>query len=171
MKSIKFVTKSRILVSSALILCISGMILPACQTQMVTLPAVQGRPLYGVDVSNNLVRFGSQSPDVITNSFAISGLYDGETILGIEVTYDVVFGPVRAAFDFVGGGMKRLCFEVIDFDGCVVSIVEEPEDFRLYLLSGKKSPLFARSGTFHFQLLLARSRFGGAQSRVCSVWS
>ena len=68
--------------------------------------------------------------------------------------------PVRAAFDFVGGDMKRLCFNVIGFDMRVVSIVEEPEDFRLHLLSGAESPLFAKSGTFHFQLLLARARFG-----------
>lgn len=68
--------------------------------------------------------------------------------------------PVRAAFDFVGGQMKRLCFDVIDFDTRVVSIVEEPDDFRMHLLSGGQSPLFARSASFHFQLLLARSRFG-----------
>jgi Domain of unknown function (DUF4394) len=61
-----------------------ALILPACQNRMVTLPAVQGRPLYGVDIVNNLVRFGSQSPTTITNTFAISGLYDGETILGID---------------------------------------------------------------------------------------
>lgn len=84
MKLIKFGTKSRSPVTTALILYLLGMILPACQTRMVTLPAVQGRPLYGVDIANNLVRFGSQSPDVITNTFAISGLYDGETILGID---------------------------------------------------------------------------------------
>ncbi len=84
MKLIKFGTKSSLLVTSAVILYLCGMILTACQTRMVTLPAVQGRPLYGVDISNNLVRFGSQSPETITNSFAISGLYDGETILGID---------------------------------------------------------------------------------------
>ncbi|MCI0691144.1 DUF4394 domain-containing protein [candidate division KSB1 bacterium] len=84
MKLIKFGTKSSLLVTSALILFLLGMILPACQTRMVTLPAVQGRPLYGVDIANNLVRFGSQSPETITNTFAISGLYDGETILGID---------------------------------------------------------------------------------------
>ncbi len=69
--------------------------------------------------------------------------------------------PVDAAFDFVGGDMKRLCFDAIGFDKRVVSIVEEPEDFRMHLLSGAKSPLFAKSGTFHFELLLARARFGG----------
>lgn len=68
--------------------------------------------------------------------------------------------PVRAAFDFVGGDMKRLCCEVVDFDGDVVTIVEEPEDFRLYLLSGQRSPMLARSASFHFELLLARARFG-----------
>jgi hypothetical protein len=84
MKLIKFGTKSRLLVISALLLYLIGMILPACQNRMVMLPAVQGRPLYGVDIANNLVRFGSQDPTTITNTFAIAGLYDGETILGID---------------------------------------------------------------------------------------
>jgi hypothetical protein len=84
MKLIKFGTKSSVLVTSALILYLLGMVLPACQNKMVMLPAVQGRPLYGVDIANNLVRFGSQSPGMITNTFAISGLLDGETILGID---------------------------------------------------------------------------------------
>jgi hypothetical protein len=84
MNLIKFGTKSRLLITSALILYLLGMILPACQNRMVMLPAVQGRPLYGVDIANNLVRFGSQSPGTITNTFAISGLFDGETILGID---------------------------------------------------------------------------------------
>lgn len=51
---------------------------------MVMLPAVQGRPLYGVDIVNNLVRFGTESPGTITNTFAIFGLLDGETIMGID---------------------------------------------------------------------------------------
>ncbi len=84
MKLIKSGTKSRLLVISALKLYLLALILLACENRMVMLPAVQGRPLYGVDIANNLVRFGSQSPGTITNTFAISGLYDGETILGID---------------------------------------------------------------------------------------
>jgi len=51
---------------------------------MIKLPAVQGRPLYGVDVNNNLIRFGSLDPQTITNTNAISGLQNGETILAID---------------------------------------------------------------------------------------
>ncbi len=70
---------------------------------------------------------------------------------------------VDATFDFVGGGMKRLCGRVVDFDGRVTTIVEEPEDFRMYLLSGEKSPMLAKSASFHFELCLARARFGGPE--------
>jgi hypothetical protein len=47
---------------------------------------VQGRPLYGVDVNNNLVRFGSLDPLTIPNNNikALSGLQNGETILAID---------------------------------------------------------------------------------------
>jgi NADPH2:quinone reductase len=69
--------------------------------------------------------------------------------------------PVQAAFDFVGADMKRLCLEAIDFDGRAVSIVEEPADFQLPIFSGPQSPLFVRSASFHFVLVLARARFAG----------
>lgn len=68
--------------------------------------------------------------------------------------------PIACAFDFVGGDMKRLCCEVLDFDGRVTTIVEENDDFRLYTVSGEKSPLLSRSASLHTQLLLARARFG-----------
>ncbi len=68
---------------------------------------------------------------------------------------------VNATFDFVGGDMKDLCSRVVDFDGHVTTIVEEPEDYRLFLTSGEKSPMLAKSASFHFELCLARARFGG----------
>jgi NADPH:quinone reductase-like Zn-dependent oxidoreductase len=71
---------------------------------------------------------------------------------------------VEAAFDFVGGLMKRLCCEVINYDGRVVSIVEEPEDFHLDIWNGRKSPLFIKSATFHFELLSARAMFGSPET-------
>lgn len=71
---------------------------------------------------------------------------------------------VGAAFDFVGGLMKQLCCEIIDYDGRVVSIVEEPEDFHLDIWNGRKSPLFIKSATFHFELLSARAMFGGPET-------
>jgi hypothetical protein len=51
---------------------------------MVALPAVQGRPLYGVDVNNKLVRFGSLDPQTITNSKVISVIQNDEMILALD---------------------------------------------------------------------------------------
>lgn len=73
--------------------------------------------------------------------------------------------PVRAAFDFVGGDMKRLCCNVIGYNGRVVSIVEEPDDFTLNLLTltfgeGRESSFFAKSATFYCELLSTHAMFG-----------
>ncbi len=70
---------------------------------------------------------------------------------------------VTAAFDFVGGAMKKLCFRALDFDGRVVSTVEESPEFELNLWRPDRSPLWARSGTFHFVALSARARAGTPQ--------
>ncbi|UCF90972.1 MAG: zinc-binding dehydrogenase [Desulfobacterales bacterium] len=67
---------------------------------------------------------------------------------------------VAVAFDFVGGNMKRLCFNATGFDGRVVSTVEEPAAFDLNIWRAD-SPLFAKSGTYHFVALSARARNGG----------
>lgn len=57
----------------------------ACdQNNVVTVPGVVGRPLYGVDINNNLVRFGSLDPDSIISSYPINGIQIGESILGID---------------------------------------------------------------------------------------
>lgn len=72
--------------------------------------------------------------------------------------------PISAAFDFVGGHMKRLCCSVIGFDGRIVSIMQEPDDFTLNLWNYVKSPLFSKSATFHFEFLGARGLFGGAEA-------
>jgi NADPH2:quinone reductase len=71
---------------------------------------------------------------------------------------------VRAAFDFVGGAMKRLCFDVVAVDGHVVSIVEEPESYPLNLWDERTSPLILRSASFHFVQLAARRQHGSRSS-------
>lgn len=72
---------------------------------------------------------------------------------------------VAAAFDYVGGDMKKLCFGALDFDGRVLSIVEEYDPaFELDLWRPAVSPLWARSGTFHYVALSARARFGGPEA-------
>ncbi len=67
---------------------------------------------------------------------------------------------VAAAFDFVGGAMKRLCFDAVAPDGRVVSIVEEPPDYPLNLWDENTSPLMVRSVSFHFVQLGAPARLG-----------
>ena len=68
---------------------------------------------------------------------------------------------VAVAFDFVGGDMKKLCFNAAGFDGRVVSTVEEPPDFDFNIWRADISPLFAKAGTYHFVALSARARNGG----------
>ena len=76
---------------------------------------------------------------------------------------------VAAAFDLVGGDMKRLCFRVIDFYGRVTSVVEEYDpDFNIDIWSAITSPLYARSGSYHFVAVSAAARFG--QSRDWPVY-
>jgi hypothetical protein len=52
---------------------------------MVNSPAPSiGRSVFAVDAANKLLRFGAQSPNVITRSAAVSGLPAGENIVGID---------------------------------------------------------------------------------------
>ena len=67
---------------------------------------------------------------------------------------------VAVAFDFVGGEMKKLCFNAAGFDGRIVSIVEEPPGFDFNIWRADLSPFFAKSGTYHFVALSARARNG-----------
>lgn len=69
-----------------------------------------------------------------------------------------------AAFDFWGGDMKRLCCRIIDFDGSIVSVVEEPPGFDLNVWNASRSPLFARSASLHFEYIGARAIFGGPEA-------
>ncbi len=107
-----------------------------------------------------------ESLDYLTGPLGLDGqhIIDYRHLSLEELAEEVVAAnngkAVDAAFDFVGGDMKRLCCEVIDFDGRVTTIVEEDDDFRLHAVSGQKSPLLSRSASLHTQLLLARARFG-----------
>jgi NADPH:quinone reductase len=66
--------------------------------------------------------------------------------------------------DFVGGDMKRLCFDLVAFDGEIVSVVEEIDPFTVPLWHGRLSPLFSKSASFHFFSLGARGLYGGQES-------
>jgi NADPH:quinone reductase len=66
--------------------------------------------------------------------------------------------------DFVGGDLKRLCFELVDFDGDIVSVVEENDPFSVPLWHWTASPLFWRSGALHFLWLGARGLYGARET-------
>lgn len=48
-------------------------------------PSLRGRPIFGVDTENNLLVFGSESPETVSSLREITGLASGEAILGIDV--------------------------------------------------------------------------------------
>ncbi len=74
---------------------------------------------------------------------------------------------VAASFDLVGGAMKRLCFDVIDFYGRVTSVVEEYDpDFAIDIWHPQESPLYARSGSYHYVAVSAPARFGASRDWV-----
>lgn len=78
-------SKRRITAAAITTLCGAiTLLLCACDSKLPTLPGVQGRIVYGVDGNNNLIRFGTMSPGAVTNTFPISGLQIGESILGID---------------------------------------------------------------------------------------
>jgi NADPH:quinone reductase-like Zn-dependent oxidoreductase len=62
--------------------------------------------------------------------------------------------------DFVGGDLKMLCFELVDFDGDIVSVVEENDSYSVPLWHWNASPLFWRSAALHFLWLGARGLYG-----------
>ena len=66
--------------------------------------------------------------------------------------------------DFVGGDMKRLCFDLVAFDGEIVSVVEENDPFAVPVWHGRLSPLFSKSASLCFFLLGARGRYGGREA-------
>lgn len=79
----KLAKRSTISFALVSMLSLLTFLLSACQDQIMQ-PQVQGKPIYGVDANNNLIRFGSMRPDSVTNRNYISGLQDGELILGID---------------------------------------------------------------------------------------
>ncbi len=110
---------------------------------------------------------GDESSDHLVNTMDIAG---DHIIRYKELSMEQMENRVReltdgqgvsVAFDFVGGEMKRLCFNAAGFDGRIVSIVEEPPEFDFNIWRADVSPFFAKSGTYHFVALSARARNGG----------
>ncbi len=108
----------------------------------------------------------SESADHLVNNLGIDRNhiidYSGRTVEQMDASIKELTNGngVSAAFDFVGGDMKKLCFHAIRFDGRVVSIVEEPPDFEYNIWRADISPLFAKSGSYHFVATSARARNG-----------
>jgi NADPH2:quinone reductase len=109
---------------------------------------------------------GQESCDHLVNAMGIAG---DHIIRYRELNVEQIKNRVReltdgrgvsVAFDFVGGEMKKLCFDVTGFDGRIVSIVEEPPEFDFNIWRADISPFFAKSGTYHFVALSARARNG-----------
>jgi len=110
-----------------------------------------------------------ESTDHLVNNLGIASDriidYSGQTIEQMDARIrTLTHGKgVSAAFDFVGGNMKKLCFQATGFDGRVVSIVEEPAEFDFNIWRADISPLFAKSGSFQFVATSARARNGGPE--------
>ncbi len=74
-------------------LAIAMVSLSACEDDDVAGPnPLVGRRIYAVDVANNLVLFGSGSPNTISRRTAVSGLQAGEQIVGIDFRPTVAAG-------------------------------------------------------------------------------
>jgi NADPH2:quinone reductase len=110
---------------------------------------------YGGAASVIATAGGQESYDHLVNSMGIAG---DHIIRYRELNLEQIKNHVRkltdgrgvsVAFDFVGGEMKKLCFDVAGFDGRIVSIVEEPPEFDLNIWRADISPFFAKSGTYH----------------------
>ncbi|MDA0999803.1 MAG: NADP-dependent oxidoreductase [bacterium] len=67
----------------------------------------------------------------------------------------------RLCFDFVGKDMKRLCAQVVDYWGHIVSIAPEPGDPIPEFFHSQQGPLFSKSASFHGVFLRAPVRGGG----------
>lgn len=109
---------------------------------------------------------GEKSAEYLTNFLGVKAehvlFYQGLSVEEMKrKIYEITGGKeIDAAFDFVGGAMKRLCFESAGAGGQIVSIVEEPPDFDLNLWNEYASPLVMKSLSFHFVQLAARAVYG-----------
>jgi hypothetical protein len=57
---------------------------PDHDPEPIPAPAMQGRVIFGLTCSNNLVQFGSGNPGTIARNVAISGMPTGAAMLGID---------------------------------------------------------------------------------------
>ena len=58
---------------------------------------------------------------------------------------------------------KSQDFDLVAFDGEIVSVVEEIDPFAVPLWHGRLSPLFSKSASLHFFSLVARGLYGGQE--------
>src|SRR5262245_14630579 len=55
-----------------------------CDDDEFDIRTLVGRRIFAVDAENNLILFGSESPGIIANSIPITGLQQGEDVVGID---------------------------------------------------------------------------------------
>ncbi len=75
-----------------------------------------GRSVFAVDAGNNLIRFGAQSPNVVTRRAAISGLQNGEAIVGID------FRPVDKKLYALGSTSRVYTLDTLTATATLVGI-------------------------------------------------
>lgn len=113
-----------------------------------------------------LVTSGSaESAEYLTSALGVSPdqlvQYPGRSLDQLEAQVREMSGGkgVAAAFDLVGDEMKKLCLRSLDYDGRVMSIVEEESmDFKFDIWRPAVSPLWPKSGSFHYVAMSARAR-------------
>ena len=75
-----------------------------------------GRSVFAVDAGNNLIRFGAQSPNVVTRRVAISGLQNGEVIVGVD------FRPVDKKLYALGSTSRVYTLDTLTATATLVGI-------------------------------------------------
>jgi hypothetical protein len=76
-------------------------------------PAMQGRVIFGLTCSNNLVQFGSGNPGTIARNVAISGMPAGAAMLGIDF---------RASSGLYGVGSDSRVFTIDTLSGAATAV-------------------------------------------------
>lgn len=109
-------------------------------------------PIITTAGSDSSVRYLTQNLGLPLDSIVRYDTMDDDQLCGrIRTVNDEK--SFSSALDFVGARMTRLCCELVDFDGCVTSIVQPPASEDLQRLFGK-------CAAFRFVDLRARARHG-----------
>jgi NADPH:quinone reductase-like Zn-dependent oxidoreductase len=121
----------------------------------------------GSKSSADLIRSACPSPDLLT--CVVTGRIKSDAVheTFAKVSAEAA-GPIAAAFDCVGNAFKELCFFCVAPEGHVVTIFEQPPGTEFLesgahaaMWDGRKSALFFKNVTLHFEFLGSPTFFGG----------